>query len=189
MLVMRLTLLVTAVLAMAAPAFAAEAVPVPQFRSVELRGGGAVTVVPGPAERVTIVEGSSQFTHMRVDENGKLVIDTCAERCPINYRMRVEIRAPTVPVLAIRGGGAITAAQGFGLQSTLTVAVSGGGAIDIRAVRAQTATAAVSGGGEIKVTAARALTAAVNGGGLVRFWGNPQVTTAIHGGGAVLHGS
>jgi hypothetical protein len=162
---------------------------VPQFRSVELRGGGAVTVVPGSAERVTIVEGSSQFTHMRVDENGKLVIDTCAERCPINYRMRVEIRSPMVPVLAIRGGGAITAAQGFGLQSTLTVAVSGGGAIDTRAVRAQTATAAVSGGGEIKLTAARVLTAAVNGGGLVRFWGNPQVTTAIHGGGAVLRGS
>jgi hypothetical protein len=189
MLVMRFTLLATAVLAFAAPAFATEVVPVPQFRSVELRGGGAVTVVPGPAERVTIVEGSSQFTHMRVDESGKLVIDTCAERCPINYRMLVEIRSPMVPVLAIRGGGVITAGQGFGQQSTLTVAVSGGGAIDTRAVRAQAATAAVSGGGEIKLTAARALTAAVRGGGLVRFWGNPQVTSAIHGGGAVLRGS
>jgi len=86
---MRFTPLVTAVLAFAAPAFAAEVVPVPQFRSVELRGGGALTVVPGPVERVTIVEGSSQFTHMRVEADGKLRIDTCDERCPRTYRLRV----------------------------------------------------------------------------------------------------
>jgi len=89
---MRLTLFVTAAFAVAAPAFAAEVVPVQEFRSVELRGGGAVAVVPGPAERVTIVEGSSQFTHMRVERDGQLRIDTCDERCPPNYRLRVEIR-------------------------------------------------------------------------------------------------
>ena len=104
---MRLTLLVTAVVAFAAPTFAAEVVPVPQFRSVELRGGVALTVVPGPVERVTIVDGSSQFTHMRVDADGKLKIDTCDERCPRTYRLRVEIQSPTVPDLAISGGGAI----------------------------------------------------------------------------------
>ena len=87
-------LLVTAGLTFAAPAVAAEVVPVPQFRSVELRGGGSVTVVPGPVERVTILEGSSQFTHMRVEGDGRLRIDTCDERCPPAYRLRVEIQSP-----------------------------------------------------------------------------------------------
>jgi len=53
--------LIAAVVTFAARAAAAEVVPVPQFRSVELRGGGSVTVVPGPVQRVTIVDGSSQF--------------------------------------------------------------------------------------------------------------------------------
>src|SRR5436305_9101186 len=78
---MRLTPLVTAALAVAATAFAVEVVPVPQFRSVELRGGGAVTVVPGPAERDTIVEGSSPFIYMRVGHEGTIRITTCDDSC------------------------------------------------------------------------------------------------------------
>src|SRR3954468_1763826 len=149
MFVMRSILpLFTAALALAAPALAAEVVPVPQFRAVELRGGGGVTVLPSPVERVAIIEGSSQFTRIRVDGNGKLQIDTCAERCPINYRLRVEIRSPSVPTLAVRGGGVITTGAGFAHQGGLVAAVSGGGVIDARAVPAETATAAVSGGGE-----------------------------------------
>ena len=186
---MRLTLLVTAALAVAAPAFAVEVVPVPQFRSVELRGGGAVTVVPGPAERVTIVEGSSQFTHMRVERDGQLRIDTCDERCPPTYRLRVEIQSPIVPDLAIAGGGAIVTQAGFRPQTHLAAAVHGGGHIDARAVEATAVSAAVNGGGQVLVRPRLSLAAAVNGGGLVRFWGNPQVTTAIHGGGGVLRGS
>jgi len=186
---MRFTPLVTAVLAFAAPAFAAEVVPVPQFRSVELRGGGALTVVPGPVERVTIVEGSSQFTHMRVEADGKLRIDTCDERCPRTYRLRVEIQSPTVPDLAISGGGAIETQGRFRPQTHLAVAIKGGGHIDARSVEATSVAAAVHGGGQILVRPRASLAAAVNGGGLVRFWGNPQVTTAVHGGGAVLRGS
>ena len=83
--------------AISAPALAAETVPVAQFRSVQLRGGGIVDVVPGPVERVTIVEGSSEFTRTHVDYDGKLVIDTCNERCPTMYRMRVVIQSPRVP--------------------------------------------------------------------------------------------
>jgi hypothetical protein len=189
MLVMRFTLLVTAVLAIAAPAFAAEVVPVPQFSSVELRGGGAVTVVRGPAERVTIIEGSSQFTHMRVEADGKLRIDTCDERCPRTYRLRIEIQSPNVPDLAISGGGAIVAQGGFRPQTHLAAAVKGGGHIDARAVEAASVSAAVNGGGQILVQPRSSLAAAVNGGGLVRYWGHPAVTSAVHGGGAVLRGS
>src|ERR1700755_2950060 len=105
-----LTFLVAAV-ALAAPTFAAEVVSVPQFRAIELRGGGAVSVAPGPVQRVSIIEGSSQFTHMRVEREGQLRIDTCDERCPPQYRLRVEIQSPFVPDLGVSGGGAI-ATQG-----------------------------------------------------------------------------
>lgn len=56
------------------PAHAAETIPLPHFQSVELRGGGAVVVVPGPAQRVMILEGSSRFTHIYVERNGQLKI-------------------------------------------------------------------------------------------------------------------
>jgi hypothetical protein len=190
MLVMRLILpLITATIAVAAPVFAAEVVPVAQFRSVELRGGGAVTVVPGPVQRVTIVQGSSQFTHLYVERDGQLRIDTCDEHCPPVYRLRIEIQSPAVPDLAISGGGAIKAEGRFRPQPHLAAAIKGGGNIDARAVEATAVAAAVHGGGQILVRPRASLAAAVNGGGLVRFGGNPQVTTAVHGGGAVLRGS
>ena len=175
-------------LAVAAPALAAETVPVGDFRSVELRGGGEVVVVPGPRERVTIVEGSSQFTQMHINRGGKLRIDTCNERCPEHYRLRVTIESPRVPDLGVSGGGEINVASGFAPQRDLSGAVNGGGKIDARAVDIDEVSAAVNGGGELFVRARSTLSGAVNGGGLVRYWGNPAVTTAIQGGGAVQRG-
>jgi hypothetical protein len=164
-------------------------VPVPQFRAVELRGGGAVTIVPGPTERVTILEGSSRTTRIRVEEEGKLRIDTCIEQCPPLYRLRVEIQSPRVPNLAVDGGGHIGVQGNFAPQSHLAAAVNGGGRIDARSIEAQSVSAAVNGGGELLVRAHSALAAAVNGGGAIRYWGNPIVTTAVRGGGAVRPGS
>jgi hypothetical protein len=187
---MRSTLPLFAVaLAVSAPVLATELIPVPQFRSVELRGGGVVTIVPGPSQRVTILEGSSNFTQMRVEPDGRLRIDTCNERCPQFYRLRVEIQASRVPDLAISGGGVITANAGFAPQSHLAAAVNGGGKIDARSVEAQTVSAAVNGGGELLVRPERQLSAAVNGGGHVRYWGNPAVSMAVRGGGSVSPGS
>jgi hypothetical protein len=168
-----------------APALASELVPLPHFDAVELRGGGNVTVVPGPVERVTIVEGSTRFTRLYVDRNRTLKIDTCNGDCPHSYRLRVEIQSPNVPTLAVDGGGAISTASGFRPQGRLVAAVNGGGVIDTRALDAGDVTAAVSGGGKLLVRARSALTGAVRGGGSVRYWGNPQVTTAIQGGGTV----
>jgi hypothetical protein len=170
--------------AVSAPALATEVVPVPPFRSVELRGGGTVVVIPGPAQRVTILDGSSRFTRLRVERDGQLRIDTCNEQCPQLYRMRIEIQSPRVPDLAISGGGLISVAGGFRPQSELSVAIDGGGKIDSRALDAGDVSAAVNGGGEISVHP-RTLTAAVHGGGAIRYTGNPQVTTAIAGGGHV----
>lgn len=175
-------------MASAVPAVATEVVPVPAFRSVELRGGGLVNVVPGPTQRVTIVEGSSQFTHMRVEADGKLRIDTCNERCPHLYRLRVQIESPRAPDLAIRGGGEILTARGFRPQSQLSLAINGGGKIDAGAVDAGAVSAAVNGGGIITVKPRATLSAAVNGGGLVRYCGRPAVSMAVHGGGAVAPG-
>jgi Putative auto-transporter adhesin, head GIN domain len=175
-------------LAASAPALATELVMVPHFDSIELRGGGSVVVVPGPAERVTIVEGSTRFTHIAVDRNRKLKIDICDGDCPRNYRLRVQIQSPRVPVLAIEGGGAINVAPGFGPQHQLVAAVNGGGTIDTRAVNVADVTAAVNGGGALLVRAASSLTGAIHGGGVVRYWGNPQVTSAIDGGGSVRPG-
>ena len=170
------------------PALASEKVALPHFESVELRGGGDVLVVPGPVQRVTLVEGSTRFTRFRVDRGGQLKIDTCDERCPNQYRMRVEIQSPRVPDLAISGGGAIATQVGFAPQSELSVAVNGGGKIDARAVEASEVSAAVNGGGALLVRPGSSLNAAVSGGGDIRYWGNPQVTSAIMGGGAVHQG-
>lgn len=176
-------------LAASTPVLASEAIPVSKFNAIELRAGGEVQLRPGPVQRVTLVEGSSQYTNIRVRRDQKLEIDTCNSRCPKHYRMRVIVESPTMPqTLAVNGGGSITAESGFGNQRELTVAIGGGGTIDVRAVPAETATAAVSGGGAIKIRSLRELTAAVNGGGEVRYWGNPSVTTAINGGGTVRPG-
>lgn len=172
----------------AAPALASEVVPVPYFNAVGLRGGGDVVIVPGPVERVTILEGSSRFTHIYVENRGSLKIDACDGPCPRSYRLRVQIESPRVPVLAVDGGGTMSVAQGFAPQRQLVAAVNGGGRIDTRAVATADVTAAVNGGGELLVGAASSLTGAVRGGGDIRYLGNPAVTSAIEGGGSIRPG-
>ena len=185
---MRSLLFLLPIAAAAVPAIAAETVPVPAFRSVELRGGGDVVVRPGPAQRVTIVSGSSRFTGFHVTRYGQLRIDACNERCPQHYDLRIEIVSPHAPDLAIQGGGTIAAAPGFAPQSDLSAAVDGGGIIDLRAVAASSFNAAINGGGKILAGRSSVLAAAVNGGGEVRYSGNPEVSSAIHGGGNVRPG-
>ena len=181
--------LFVAAIAASAPALATEVVNVPAFRGVQIRGGGVVTVVPGSTQRVTIEEGSSQFTRMHVGYDGRLIIDTCNEQCPRSYRLRVVVQSPDVPDLAISGGGLITTARGFRSQAQVSMAVNGGGRIDARSVDAINVSAAVNGGGELLVRPRATLSAAVNGGGHVRYWGNPNVSMAVHGGGSVSPGS
>ena len=180
--------LFAAAFALSAPALASEAISEPEFHSVELQGGGTVLVVPGPAQRLTILEGSTQFTRVRVGDSGDLRIDTCADRCPRGYRLRVEIQAPRVPDLAVNGGGMITTQTGFRPQPQLSVALNGGGRIDARSIEANKVSAAVSGGGELLVRPRVELSAAINGGGRIRYWGTPAVSSAVRGGGQVSPG-
>ena len=175
-------------LVVAVPAVAAETVPVAAFDSVQLRGGGTLSVRPGPAQRVTIVSGSSQFTRIRVDNRGQLKIDACNDRCPRHYDLRIEIVSPSAPDAAISGGGAISFAPGFSPQGELTLAVTGGGSSDARAIRASNVKAPVNGGGRVLTGRSERLAAAVNGGGEVRYAGSPQVSSVVNGGGAVRRG-
>jgi len=172
-------------LAASAPVLGAEVVPVPAFHSIELRGGGDVLVVPGPVQRVTLVQGSTQFTRFHMRDNGQLQIDACNERCPRNYPLQIRIESPYAPNVAIAGGGTIRTGGGFAPQHELAAAVKGGGTIDVRSVQASDVSAAVNGGGDIYVRPRATLSAAVNGGGDVHYSGNPQVSMAVRGGGDV----
>jgi hypothetical protein len=185
---MRAAILLLPVLIASVPALAAESVAVAPFHSVELRGGGNVVVRPGPAQRVTILSGSSQFTSFRVERDGQLKIDACNARCPQHYNLQIEIVSPRAPDVAIEGGGAIIAAAGFTPQSQLSAAIQGGGEIDVRAVNAGSVNAAIDGGGRILTGRSSALTAAVNGGGEVRYISAGNVTEAVRGGGEVRRG-
>lgn len=169
----------------AVQASAAEVVSVPEFQSVELRGGGEVIYRHGPVQRVSLLNGSTQFTSFHVDRQRKLAIDACNNNCPRHYNLQIEIVSPEVVDSAVEGGGSITAAPGFGPQADIAAAVDGGGLIDFRAVRIADVAASVEGGGKITVGPASNIAAAVNGGGEIRYAGNPSVTTAINGGGSV----
>ena len=160
-------------------------VPLAQFNSIELRGGGHVVLRHGAQQKVTIVQGSTKYTKFEMEDAGKLVIDACNSDCPMQYDLEIEIVTPDVHAVAISGGGRIESAPGFPAQGAITAAVNGGGHIDLRNVAAENGTAAVDGGGHIEIKASLHLTAAVNGGGNIRYVGNPQVTTAIDGGGSV----
>lgn len=175
-------------LAASAPALAAEFVPLPYFDSVELRGGGSVIVVPGPTERVTLLDGSTQFTSFRMEHGRQLKIDACNERCPQHYHLVIQIESPQVPGLAVTGGGAIETRPGFRPQAELAAAVRGGGRIDARALDVAQVAAAVDGGGDLLVRARSSLAASVRGGGAIRYWGNPALAISTQGGGSIERG-
>ena len=178
-----------AALAVSVPALAAEPIALPYFDSVELNGGGVLTIVPGPVQRVTLLDGNTQFTSFRVVRDGKLEITTrCNDSCPRRYDLRVRVESPRVPDVAVRAGGAIVAGRGFAPQRDLAAAVSAGGSIDLRAVTADSVSAAINAGGAIFVHPRRSLSAAVNAGGEIRYSGNPAVSMAVHNGGSVRRG-
>lgn len=168
---------------------AAETVAVPSFRSVDLRGGGQIVVVPGATQRVTLLEGNTRLTRMSVDRRGRLTIDGCRNNCPRSYKLRIQIQSPRMPDVAISGGGLVSAAKGFRAQDAISAAIHGGGKVDLRALDASNASVAVVGGGEVLVRARSTLSAAITGGGAVRYWGNPQISSAIRGGGWISRGS
>lgn len=181
-------LLASAAALLATPAFAGETIAVGPFHAVELHGGGHVTLHRGGAQRVTLNQGSTQYTSFYVDGDGNLVIDACRHSCPSGrYDLQIDIATPDISGLAIQGGGSITGDADLPVRK-FGASVEGGGNIDMRAVHAQSVNASVEGGGHIQVFAQSDLTAAVEGGGVIEYWGKPQLHTAISGGGFVRAG-
>ena len=173
----------------ATAALADETIQTGHFRTVELRGGGHVTLHNGGDQRVVLQKGSTQHTSFRIEDGDKLVIDACNNSCPSgNYDLQIDIATPSISGVAISGGGEIDGSADLSAPH-LSAAVEGGGRIDMRAVHADTANAAVNGGGRINLSVASRLNAAVNGGGLIQYWGNPKTSTAISGGGDVRQGN
>jgi hypothetical protein len=190
-LALALASLVLASAAGAAPTNDPALVAVSHFDSLELEGGGHVTLKYGPAQTVRFLKGSTTYTRIHLDDRNrnKLVIETCHSDCPDEYKLEVEVVTPDIAGVAISGGGHIESADGFHSLHKIAAAVHGGGKIDLRSFDVNDVTAAVDGGGSILVKAKGSLMAAANGGGRIQYWGNPQVTEAINGGGRVSRGN
>ena len=173
-----------AALAAVAPAAAQTPISLPAFDSVELRGGGRVTIRHGASQSVTLVRGNRDMTRFAVDRSGRLRIDACVRSCR-NYDLAVEIVTPGLEGVAIQGGGSLRAEGGFGRRESLAAAISGGGLIDATALSAERVAASVNGGGTIRTHARQSLAVTINGGGSVVYEGDPAVTSRINGGGTV----
>jgi hypothetical protein len=172
-----------------ASAHAAETVNVAAFKAVELNEGGHVTVRHGAQQRVTLVEGSLQYTRF-VTRDHTLRIENCYVKCPRDYRLRVEIVTPSIIGLAVNDGGIVRAERGFPEQDSVAAAVSDGGIVDARAVPGRSVAAAVADGGVVLVTARLNIATSIRDGGRITFWGNPaNIVKSIHDGGAVTRGA
>lgn len=172
-----------------APAFAGTDVHVPAFSAVEAHSGAGVVLRHGPQQRVTIVKGDLNTSHIEVHGN-ELVIEGCRGwmGCPWGYKLQVEIVTPGVQSLKAHGGGAIRAEGGFPQQKQLDLQAHGGGAIDVRAIPAEHVNAQAHGGGAIRANVLVSLHAQAHGGGAITYTGNPpQVSSEAHGGGAISH--
>ncbi len=187
---MRLALLLTAAVLIAAPAVAAAetVVPVDKFNALELHGGGTVTIRQGPVQRVTVIEDTSGSSRVEVVDRasgGKLILSSCRGACWGRTHFEVEVQTPVMSSVSIMGGGHIVAEGAFASQGAVSAAIHGGGSIDLKAMPARAASAAIHGGGKIVVAAQNSLSAEINGGGQIRYVGQPTIATRIHGGGSV----
>lgn len=176
-----------AIAATALPLFQAraeEAVAVPHFNAVGLKGGGSVRIRPSGVQRVTIRDGSSAYTRFQV-RNGSLEIESCHVGCPQNYHLVVDIETPNLDAVAVSNGGSMQFSSGFAPQGDIAVAVSSGGQIDMRSLQAREVSAAVNSGGSIEIGSPSKLSAAVNSGGAIRYRGEPDVSSAVSSGGTI----
>lgn len=184
-----LTAVAPATLLTAMPVFAGPTVlPTTPFRSLTLHNGGHVVLRHGSTHRVTILEGSTDHSSVKVVDGHRLVIDRCSERCPSRYRLTVEVVAPEVDEIKVEDGGIVATRRGFPPRENLRAAVADGGMIDMRSMVVNEVTAAVNGGGRILTTPRGALVAKVAQGGAITYWGSPRVSSSIDHGGVVARG-
>jgi hypothetical protein len=181
------TLFAAAAVLAAVPALASAetVVPVEKFSSVELHGGGTITIRQAPVQKVTIVEATSDRARVEVVGDGRLILAPCRGACWGPNHFNVLVETPVMTSVSIMGGGHIVGEGNFAPQGSVSAVIHGGGVIDLKSMPAQSASAAIHGGGKIIVAAQSALSASIAGGGSIRYVGHPSVSTSIHGGGSV----
>ncbi|MGQ0659608.1 hypothetical protein [Sphingosinicella sp.] len=179
--------LVAAALAAPAAGQPISSVSLGEFRSVELRGGGRVTVRHAPARGFMLREGNLALSRVEL-VGDRLVIERCRDHCPHGYRLEVEVTAPEIDALAVTDGGLLQASGDFPARAALAIAVVSGGMIDARSLPAAQVAAAVQQGGGILVRPGRELAASVSNGGIVTYFGDARVTSSVSHGGAVVRG-
>jgi hypothetical protein len=177
-------------LVVAAPAAAQTNIPVGPFRTIELNGAGRVLVRHAAVQQVRILQGNARISNIHLADgqrarSGRLIVDTCPNRCPIGYRLIVQIDTPDVDGLGVNGDGRIEVAPGFSRRGSIALGVNGKGRIDARAMAAAEASAGVNGDGEISLGRADRLVAGVNGKGRILYRGHPRLTSGVQGGGRV----
>jgi len=161
----------------------------PPFSSIQVRNGGHVVARPAPAQRVTLLRGSLDYTRVAVTDGGVLVIDKCKVHCPRGYELEIEILMPKVSRISLANGGRIQTLGTFAAQADLGVAVAHGGTIDVRSMDVERVNASVEQGGRILTVPRRSLSARVNQGGVITYWGNARVDSSVEHGGVVNKGT
>jgi len=176
------------------------------FSRLDLTGSNRVTVVVGGRQSVVVHADSNLIAHVTTRVVGDTLLVGTTGSFTTRNPMNVEISVPSLAALTLSGSGQISASR-ISMPS-LTVTLSGSGALDVSGTVAQLAVtlsgsgqaelsqlaardvhAVVSGSGLIRVTATGSLNAAVPGEGAIIYGGNPpQVTTSITGTGAVTRG-
>ena len=95
---------------------------------------------------------------------------------------------PGLTAIAVAAGGTIESRGHFPPQPGISVAVRGGGTIDMRSMAVASVTAAVESGGRIFTRPGTALFATVEQGGIITYWGDVVVQSSVRHRGVVVEG-
>jgi len=179
---------------------------VPRFAGVELAGSNTVVLRVGDRQSVVVHADDNLLGRVTTEvRDGRLVIGNTPGSFTTKAPMRVEIRVPSIGLLALSGSGAVVATgiRGPALKVTLTgsgtlrasgtvdrldATLTGSGDVELLQLVAADAHAVVSGSGRILVTATRRLDASVLGSGTILYGGKPaRLTTSVTGSGVIDH--
>lgn len=177
------------VVAPAEPVAAQTVVSVAPFSSVELHDGIRATLRHGPAQSVTLLKGSVEYTRFTVENGRRLVIKKCESPCPRGYRVEIELVTPDIDEIVVEHGGTIQSQGSFPAQPEIRVAVRNGGTIDIRSMVLDRVTASVEQGGGIFTMPQSFLSATIESGGIITYWGDARVEKSVRDGGVVKKGT
>jgi hypothetical protein len=154
---------------------------------VELAGSNNVVIHVGARQSVVVKADHNLLHRVTTRVRGsRLVIGNTPGSFRSKRPMSVEIGVPALSALTLSGSGTMTAS---GTATTLDVAVTGSGTVQLASLVARDVHALVSGSGSIFVTATDRLDALVSGSGAIIYSGHPTtVTKNVTGSGTIVGG-